>query len=68
MHGKLALAVIEVHSLAVQRHADDAEPMVTEDRERIGVGRFLDEHRVPGPSEAAAGEVERLRNPAGQHQ
>ena len=53
---------------AVHRDADDLEAVVAEDLERVRIARLLDEHDVARPREAAADEVERLGDAAGQHQ
>ena len=58
----------EVHAASVERHADDLEPMVAEDRQRIRIGRVFDEYRVARLGEAAADEVERLGNACAEQQ
>jgi hypothetical protein len=44
----------------VERHPDDTQPMVSEDRERVGIARLFDEDRVAGLCEAGANEIQRL--------
>ena len=58
----------QVHAASVERHADDFEPMVAEDRQRVWVSRLFDEHRIARLGEAAADEVERLGYPRAEQQ
>ena len=66
--GEFALEHDNVHARAIDRYAEDLEPVVTEDRERIGIARLLDENDVARSREAAADEVERLGDAGRQHQ
>jgi hypothetical protein len=65
---ELSLEGGEVHPRAVHRDAHDLEAVVAEDLERIRIARLLHEGDVARTREAAADEIERLGDAAGQHQ
>ena len=68
MTRQFALERIDVHAPAVERNADDVEPVIAKDLEGEEVRRILDEDGVTGSREAVTHEIERLRRTGRQKQ